>query len=143
MALADRLIKKVDKILSKFNLTDGRGDVYKRVITRTGGDSLIGKPSTVVKTDTLLSPPPAVQVIDLSIVNVKRGYNPNVIVGGVVVAAGDYIVRLSPTAVTEEELTNPDFCLVFGTEERSVVSFDRTVVNGKTVLFNVDARKKA
>src|SRR6185437_606388 len=32
--------------------------VYKRVITRTGGDSLTGRPATITNTDTLLAPQP-------------------------------------------------------------------------------------
>jgi len=142
MALADRLINKADKLLTKYLPTDR--DVYKRTIVRTGGDALLGRPGSVVRTDTLLVPQPMVTVLDLTRTNTARDYLAITDVG--LEQVGDYIVEFSASSISTDELANPDLVIVFkrGTaaEEMVIVTFNPLVVNGRAVLYNALVRSK-
>jgi len=56
MSRATNVIAKVNTILKAVN-PQGR-TVFKRLVTTTGGDTLIGRPGTVTKTDTQFDPQP-------------------------------------------------------------------------------------
>jgi hypothetical protein len=58
MSLATTLISKVDSALNKTKVTDRV--VYKRLLSRGGGDPLIGRSGSVTVTDTELQPQPAI-----------------------------------------------------------------------------------
>lgn len=56
MANALSIKKRLDNVLKKYAPIGAT--VYKRFVTRSGGDDLIGSPASVVYTDTLLTPQP-------------------------------------------------------------------------------------
>jgi hypothetical protein len=112
MASAKGIISKLDAALKKVSAYSRA--VYKRTTVRDGGDDLIGSPGSITHRDTLLDPPP---------VYTRLGRN---VVGDFATAttlissdgssrqvANDYSILLSPTDITEQELTNPDVSIVF------------------------------
>ncbi len=114
----------------------GGRKVYKRVTTTTGGDALIGRPATVAKTDTLLSPQPLGS-------RVLAGSEPT-LQSGAKVSIGDYEYMCSPDAVTEAELRDTRVSLVLkdgagGEEVLMIVDVVPTMFN-TTVLLTVYAR---
>jgi hypothetical protein len=137
MALADSLIKVADKLLTRFNVTDRK--VYKRTFTRTGGDALIGRPGSVTSRDVALDPPPAVQLITSSYLSMAVGANG-------LVQIGDYLMTVSPNALSRADLQNPNIALVFSPgpseEELVITTFNPVMANGKDVVFEVVARSK-
>ena len=137
MSLATGITKRLDSVLTRFNLTDR--PVYKRVITRTGGDPLLGKPASVSVVDTLFAPQPAVQAIFNKSIDV--------VVGTSIAQVGDYLCTFSPTALSRADLANKDMTVVFkdasGTQDELFVeAFGPTVLNGVDVVFDVLIRSK-
>lgn len=110
MSLAQSLTKKVDSILKKYATPSS--SVYKRVVTRTGGDSLIGRSTTVTTADTLMSPQPVYargmrrQVGGTDAEDITTSSN-------AVTVAQSYEMLVSPNAMSLSELRNPDVLLVF------------------------------
>lgn len=138
MGRAEGLLNRIDKLLNKSNVTDRV--VYKRRITRTGGDPLTGRGfSSVTKTDTALNPVPA--VVQAS------NFGTQVVNGVVVQPLTDYVVYVSPNALSKSEITDKDVCLVFKSgsaeEEFFIHSYDTSVIEGSRVLFTVLARSKS
>jgi hypothetical protein len=133
------------KLLGQFQVTDR--PIYKRVITRSGGDALLGRPGTVVKTDTLLNPQPAVTYPLEQVTKETLAKNLLVLSGGDRVSVGDYILLVSPNAISKEDILNPDVMFVFAPgakeEECYVVQLLPSVMNGIDVIFNVLIRSKA
>lgn len=143
MSLYSRLQPKVDSRMNQFQVTSR--PVYKRLVTRVGGDQLIGRPGSVTRTDTLLSPTPVVQFMDSTSIT-QSNRNPIVVVGSERVAAGDYVVYISSSAITETELLNKDVLIVFKgntpEDERNIAAYDPIVVNGMILTFVVLLRSK-
>jgi hypothetical protein len=137
MSFADGLIKVADKLLNTFNVTDRV--LYKRVFTRTGGDALIGRPGTVTHVDTLISPPPAVEIISDAYLSLAVGSTS-------LLQIGDYALTFSANSITRAELQNKNLALVFTPgateEELMIVTFEPLMANGKDVAFEVVARSK-
>jgi hypothetical protein len=136
MPSATSLISKADSLLTRFNATDRA--VYKRTITRTGGDPLIGKPASVTRTDVKLNPPPAVSR--------PNPNDPLIIAGNTVVPATDYVLLVTPTALTRAELGNKDLMIVFKDgsteEELAVVAYTPEPFQGMDVIISVLVRSK-
>jgi SOS-response transcriptional repressor LexA len=69
-----------------------------------------------------------------------------VIATGGKVLSTDYIVSVTPTAMTKTEIANKDVVLVFkegsAEEEAFVVTYVPTVLNGTIVMFTILARSK-
>lgn len=146
MSRATQLIAKVDGILKRLN--PSRRPVYKRLITRTGGDALIGRPGTVTYVDTLLVPQPLVEEITPSVIR-RAHINNTVMVGTDALQLGDYLCLFSPTSVTRTELLNPDLVFVFNdggitpVEERYVATIGGNALNGLDVVTEVILRSKS
>lgn len=142
MSRATKIISRVNQVLASLNVTNRV--VYKRVISRTGGDPLLGRPGAVDIADTVLSPQPAVEYVP-TIVN-NRGLNKNhpLVVGGQIAMVGDYLLTMSATSITKDDLENPDTVFALKTttseEERAVVSYDPAVINGIDVAYFVLVR---
>jgi hypothetical protein len=136
MSKAASLISKVDRLLTKYNLTSR--EVYKRTITRTGGDALIGKPAVVTKTDVKLSPPPSVEYVSM-----RDG---QVVVGSALAMLGDYVCLCSPTSLSKADLANPNVLLVLklgsAEEECDIVGYNESVLEGQPVVYEVLARSR-
>lgn len=112
MASAKGIIAKLNTALNKVNVSDRV--VYKRVVTRSGGDDLLGRPGSVDYTDTKLVPPPAYQRLGRNIV----GNNAPAVLtlgssGSDMQVADDYAIVISPTSMSRAELSNPDVMIVF------------------------------
>lgn len=134
MGSATVIISKVDRLLSKLNATER--PVYKRVITRTGGDDLIGRGSTATHEDTLLSPQPVMtKISETSQILASGSSNLQI---------GDWVMTASPTALTQTDLLSKDLLIVFkeGTNEESlrVLSFDAPALYGQALAYNVFLR---
>lgn len=127
MALADKLIKKVDATLAKLAVSPK--PAYKRVRVASGGDSLLGKGGTVTITDTLISPTPAfVSPGDGSV---------RELLGDTAVSLGDLVcissvTGLSPTELETESLT---IALKSGSDvdEYDIVKHQPYFIDGQTV----------
>lgn len=145
MSLATRLTAKADKLLTKYQVTDGR-DLYKRVITRTGGDDLLGRPGTVSVVDTLLDPPPMVETLSFQRANHARNFLGRIGTTDSIALIGDTFCTISITALSTEELENKDLVFVFKggpvDEEMNVITYDAAVVNNVVVVWYVLLRSK-
>jgi hypothetical protein len=136
MSRATALISKLDGVLKKYNLTDRT--VYKRTVTRSGGDTVTGKGVVTVNTDVVLSPQPAVR--QLSQMDMYTGV-------AAMAQIGDSVCTVSPTAVTRTELLNKNLLFVFkdasdNEEECFIVGFIPSALNGVDVAFDVVVRSK-
>lgn len=138
MPSAASLQNKVNKLLTKFDVTDRI--VYKRVITRTGGDILTGRGVAVAIVDTVLKPQPAIDQSG------GRG-GPMVAAGAELAQLGDLVMLVSASAITRLNLEDPKVAFVLKAtgiddEEFSVVAFDPLVTQGQAIAFNVVLRSK-
>lgn len=136
MARLDSIIKRIDKLLSKTRPFVGKA--YKRVVTKSGGDSVTGRNAAVSVTDTEFSVPPAVRVVTAD--------DAMHVIGTTVNPVTDLMMTVSPTALTATDLTNPNLVIVFknGTfeEEFFIVFPNPAVIYGGTVVFDVLIRSK-
>lgn len=110
---AAALIKKQDAILKKYGAPSGR--VYKRLVTVTGGDSLIGRPGSVSHTDTELTPQPTYRRAGRSTITGDRISQKTIQVNGRVLTADQAVFIVSPTAITVADLQNPNLQFVIKT----------------------------
>jgi len=145
MSLATRLTSKADKLLTKYQVTDSR-DLYKRVITRTGGDALLGRPGSVTMVDTLLDPPPMVETLSFQRANHPRNFIATIGTADSVALIGDNFCTISVTALSQAELDNKNLVFVFKggpvDEEMNMITYDAAVVNNAVVLWYVLLRSK-
>jgi hypothetical protein len=133
MATAASVVKKIDRVLNRVG--PQRRSVYKRTVTRTGGDALIGRQTTTTTTDTLLSPQPVYGAQPTQEI-VRTGVSQNV---------GDYTMLISPTAMSLSEIQNPDVFLVLkdaaGKEEKlRITGYVTQDFKGSSVAYQVSAR---
>lgn len=137
MGKADSMSRKLDKLLTRFNAVDR--PAYKRLYTRTGGDALLGDSQTVTKTDTLLSPQPA-----LTTMSDKETL---ALVGTTVVQTSDVMMIVSSSALSSAEIKNPNLAIVMkngaSEEEYIIAAYVPSVLEGKTLVFNVLLKSKS
>jgi hypothetical protein len=131
MAIANSLIAKFKRIMTKYNVSDRL--VYKRVLTRSGGDPLLGRGGSVMAVDTILNPQP---VVGAGV----RG--PLVGSGNTLYTTGEYVCTVLSTAMTRAEVTSKETALVFkdslGVEEVLYISsFQPSVIEGVDVAFEL------
>lgn len=135
-------IAKLNTLLKRVGACDR--EVYKRQVTRSGGDSLTGEGVQTSGVDSKLDPQPAVTRPD------ER--TAMMLYGTTVIPITDYSLLVSPSAITKEELADKDTLIVFkepqlGTlpeeEECFVVDYVPTVLGGEVVALNVLVRSKA
>jgi hypothetical protein len=131
------LISKVDRAMRDLNVTDRV--VYKRLLSREGGDPLIGRGQSVTLSDTQLDPQP--------IVEVPTSDNPLLLSGVVLNPATDYLLSISASAMSLSELKNPNYLVVFQNaeddyEECTVVRYIPVVLEGTVVMYSVLVRSR-
>jgi hypothetical protein len=134
MSLASAVISKVNSALTTVKATDRV--VCKRLLSRGGGDPLIGRVGSVVVTDTVLNPQPAVfrQPVEITTSQTSRS------------SVSTYSIIASPDSLSESDLSNKDIILVFknnaGTllEEVFINSFVPYVIDGTVVGWKITAR---
>jgi hypothetical protein len=141
MSRVQSILKRLDKVLTKFAPTDRT--VYSRAVTRTGGDDAIGRPGVVTNTDIILSPQPMWNR------PTRRGieylHNALVIENGVARTAVDYIMLISPDALTQDQLQDPNTFIVMKdaagvTEVFLILDVQATGFAGTDVVFEVALR---
>ena len=146
MANAAALIAKIDKLLIRFNPVVGQ--VYKRVVTRTGGDPITGRGSATAVVDTPFTVPPTIRSYVFGNLALKGGQLGNSVVldNGASESIVDYIMNVSPTDITALELTNPHLTIVIdrGThkEEFTIEGSDPVMIYGTDVMFDLLIRSK-
>jgi hypothetical protein len=114
--------------------------VYKRVVTRTGGDNLIGRPGSVTYADTACDPQPLV-----SRISTERVRESAILSGTKVYQTEDLQALFSPTAITLAELQDENLVIalkdsVGNTETYRIVDFDFTSLEGQDVIYKAIIR---
>jgi hypothetical protein len=109
MSRATAIIKRLDKTLTRFAPPDRT--VYYRTVTRIGGDDLIGRPGTATTVDTLLMPQPYFNRPERH--EVSKFHSPMILQNNKVELRVDYIMLVSPTALSEVQLRATDAYIVF------------------------------
>ena len=137
MSRAAGIITKLNTTLNRVGPQDRI--VYKRVLTQTGGDSLIGHPSSVTHVDTVLSPQPLYQRIGRNIVGdqitaeIIQALNSQHV-------ADDFMLTLSPTAMSMDDLGNKNVMIVLkdaaGNEELyRITDYEPIAFQGTVVMI--------
>jgi hypothetical protein len=131
MGKAAGIITKLNAVLNKVG--PPTRTVYKRVVTRTGGDDLIGRPGTVTNADTLLDPQPFYSDLDKEAAELNG-------TGAKIYMPDDKRVIVSPDSMTYAECTNPNLFIVLkdssGVEEQFLlVDFKRISIEGVDVAL--------
>jgi hypothetical protein len=144
MGRATGLIAKVNAVLKKF--TPFERTVYKRAITRTGGDSLTGRKGTVAYVDTVFSPQPAYTRLGRERVPGHQANFENVLTAsGVQLTADDYEFLFSPDVLALSDLQNPDIAVVLkdavgNSETLKYLDHEAPALNGTVVAYVVFMR---
>lgn len=137
MANASGIINRIGRILNKVQATDR--DVYKRLLVRSGGDSLTGRGVVADTQDILLKPIPEIHVLgpEDSFVLTTNGVTPD----------GSFVCTVSSAAISRDELEDPDMSIVFkdsnnNEEEFYIASFNFDVFQGQMIDFQLLLRSK-
>lgn len=136
MASPTSIIKKVNAILNSVGPPTRL--VYLRTTTRVGGDALTGYAGTVTVTDTLLAPQP--YYLRLGRDRIPGGHTKAedaTVRPGTIGILDDWTIYTSPDAVSDAQVTDPDFTLVFKTPA-TVVAGVTTVTEEDEVLKLID-----
>ena len=140
MATGAGLKIRIDKALNK--VTPVNQVIYKRLVT-TSGDTLIGRATSTV-IDTILSPQPSITQAGRQHLSGKRDAVETVINTEGRVVRDDYILTISTTAVTADELANPNLFFVFksGSAENVLFVMDYSPIEyqGTIIVHEVYAR---
>lgn len=136
MSRATSLINRVGHILTKVNAVSRT--VYKRTVTRTGGDQLLGRPYSVDYKDILLNPPPIYLRISRNLVgdttNAELVEN-----GGLTSVNNDYQLTVSSAALSVEELGDDNLLIVFKDSHNNeevfrVTDFESVAFQGTDII---------
>jgi hypothetical protein len=141
MASAKGIIAKLDAALRKVNLSERT--VYKRTITRGGGDALTGRSVGASTTDVKMDPPPAYERLQKNAVGDSYQGIPKFTLssdGSATQSDSEYQILLSPTAISLLEVVDPDVSIVFkdafGREEVfKITDFEPQAFQGQTVTI--------
>lgn len=144
MSRADGLLTKVNNVMRKFApLTR---TVYKRTVTRTGGNDLIGRAGTTTVVDTICDPQPvAEQMGRTAMAGGRLSPVESLMISTGQRTADTWKVLFSPNALSLTELQGKNLQLVFkdasgNAEVLEIFDFEPTGMNGTTVLITVYAR---
>ncbi len=136
MGRAAGIITKLEAVLAKVG--PPRRAVYKRVVTRAGGDDLIGRPGTVTNADTLLDPQPFYSSLDKEAEELNGA-------GTKVYFPDDLRLVVSPNAMTYAECQSPNTFIVLkdanGVEEQFLIVYPKVLsIEGTDVALIVIIR---
>lgn len=139
MSRATSLIAKVGNVLTKVNATNR--DVYKRIISQSGGDPLLGRGVLTDTQDILLVPPPAMRVVgpEDTFLLTTKGVTPD----------GTLILTVSPDAISRQELEDPAMSIVMkgdsedNEEEFFISAYNFDAFQGIDVLYELLIRSKS
>ena len=123
MSRTSSIIARLDNALNKVGPQDRTS--YMRVITRTGGDDLIGRPGTVTFVDTVFNPQPQYNRPSArNLVGPTAKTEDVSDATGQHVIADRYVFLFSPTAITLAQLKNDDMLIVLKDAAGVVEKFD-------------------
>lgn len=138
MSRATSAIAKISNALRSVNATDRV--VYKRLLSRVGGDPLIGKPTTVTVLDTVLSPQPAVFAVNQE--QVKNATSQ------ASMSLGSYKIIASSESLTKDDLETSNLSFVLKNvageliEELFIKSYTPYILDGVVLAWNIFAVSK-
>lgn len=145
MSRGTSLLAKVNSTLRKF--TPLTYSVYKRTITRAGGNDLIGRAGTTTNVDTLLDPQPFYENVSRKALSGGRDRTEVVATTSTERTLADYRLLMSPSAMTLAEIQNRNVMLVFkdnttGTEVEllQILDFTPVAMQSTDVLYTIFAR---
>jgi hypothetical protein len=144
MGRADAILARVNTVMRK--VAPLERTVYKRTITRTGGNSLIGRPGAVVVSDVLFDPQPVATMIGRESVSGGHTTVEHILQGsGSQGTADEYRILFSANAYSRTELANKDILIVLkdasGNEEVLIIlDVEPIGMNGTDIVYTVYAR---
>ncbi len=123
---------KVDAVLRRLTITDR--DVYIRRSQHLGGDPLTGRGVSTSFDDVLMDPQPAVVVA-------ARNY-PLVIAGEALSPDAEYLLTVSATAMTKDDVADPALTIVFrdsnGKDETLfIIGYQPAFIGGVDIMFSL------
>lgn len=113
---------------------------YKRIITTSGGDSLLGISGTTTHTDTQLTPQP---------VFTQLGDRASVLsAGNLVLAATDFEFTVSSSALAISDVETPNMTIVLKgpgsvVEEFRILGYNPAMLQGNYIAYTLYARSKS
>lgn len=144
MSRATSIISRLSTVLRKVGPLERTS--YKRVTTRTGGDTLIGRPGSVAVSDTIFDPQPqysrqARNVVGIGAVAEK------LLASNQDLVANDYMFIFSPDALSISDLENSAVTIVLkdaagNSEQFEITDYESTALTGVTVLYTVYAKSR-
>lgn len=126
MASGSSLRQKVATTLRRVNAT--AYPVYLRQVTLTGGDPLLGVGQTTTVEETLVDPPPAVDLLPTDMV----------VTSGGLYQTGDYRMTFAATSLEESTLRNS--LIRYGDHLLKIVKIDPVAFGGMVVAWEIIAR---
>lgn len=143
MSRALSIITRLDKALNKVGPLDRVS--YKRIITRSGGDDLIGRPASVSVVDTIFDPQPQYTRLARFLVGPGAKSQDMSDAGGHHRIANEYMFTFSPSSMSMTDLTNDDLLIVLkdsvGNEETfDITDYEPIAMNGINVVYTVFAK---
>lgn len=144
MSKASSLAAKINKVLTQVNPITGT--VFKRVLTRSGGDPVTGKGVTVTTTDTSFSVPASLRQATYNNSSLNGSKDSVKLVGTATANVVDYVMTVSATDITSSDLTNPDLTIVIVDgdyeEEFYITGSAPGIIYGEVVVNNILVRSK-
>jgi hypothetical protein len=144
MSRATALLAKVNSTLRKF--TPLTYNVYKRTITRTGGNDLIGRAGSTTTVDTKLDPQPYYEMIGRQPVSGGRARVETAATSTGERTLDDYKFMFSPDSMSFAEMQSKNVMLVFkdsnGVEKEllQILDFRPVAMNELVVAIVLFAR---
>lgn len=144
MSRAQGILAKVDSVLRKFAPLERTA--YKRTITRTGGNSLLGRPGAVAVSDVAFDPQPIVTMIGRESVSGGHTQVEHILKStGSQSTADEYRILFSANSYSRTELENKDILIVLkdasGNEEVLIIlDVEPISMNGTDISYTVYAR---
>jgi hypothetical protein len=135
---------RVNSVLRRFTPFDRT--VYKRLITRTGGNDLLGRPGTTTHTDTVFDPQPVYAHMGRASISGGKDKIESILsASGLHMTADDFSFLFSPDAYSVDELQNKDIVIVLKTatgaeEVFNILDSEPTSMNGVVIALTVYAR---
>ena len=143
MSRAASIISRLDVALRKVGPLDRTS--YKRIVTRTGGDDLIGRPGTITYVDTVFDPQPQYTRLARFLVGPGAKSQDMSDASGKHRIADEYAFTFSPSAIAFTDLTNDDLMIVLKDAAGVIELFDVSdyepiSMNGLNVVYIVYAK---
>lgn len=142
MSRASSIIKRLNVALRKVGPLDRIS--YMRKVTRTGGDSLIGRPGSVSFVDTKFDPQPQYSRQARFLVGIGAK-SEDLDVGGEHKILDQYMFSFSPDSISLANLEDEDVTIVLkdsagNAEQFDITDYEPISLNGVVVIYIVYAK---